>query len=110
MIKSHGLLWVSNAIKHKNKLHIKNTKIRTTQNEARYKTYRNHLKRILYKAEKNYYPNLFSANKSNIKKRSILKDIINKKTSLQIQSRFKLNDGSVITDQAIICEKLNNLS
>ena len=28
--------------------------------------------------------------------------------SLQIQSRFKLNDGSVTTDKTIICEKFNN--
>ena len=39
---------------------------------------------------------------------SILKGIINKKKSLQIQSRFKLNDGSVTTDKTIICEKFNN--
>ena len=79
------------------------------QNETRYKTYRNRLKRILYKAEKDYYSNLISANKSNMKKTwSILKGIINKKKSLQIQSRFKLNDGSVTTDKTIICEKFNN--
>ena len=36
---------------------------------------------------------------------SILKGIINKKKSLQIQSKFQLNDGSVSTDKTIICEK-----
>ena len=64
--------WLSdglrNAIKQKNKLYIKSIKIRTAQNETRYKTYRNHIKRILYKAEKDYYCNLISANKSNMKK------------------------------------------
>ena len=105
--------WLSdglrNAIKQKNKLYIKSIRIRTAQNETRYKTYRNHLKRILYKAEKDYYSNLISANKSNMKKTwSILKGIINKKKRLQIQSRFKLNNGSVTTDKTIICEKFNN--
>ena len=64
--------WLSdglrNAIKQKNKLYIKSIKIKTAQNETRYKTYRNHLKRILYKAEKDYYSDLISPNKSNMKK------------------------------------------
>ena len=81
--------WLSeglqNAIKHKNKLYIKSIKTKCAHNETKYKTYRNKLKQILYKAEKEYYSNLISANKSNMKKTwSILKDIINKKKSQQI--------------------------
>ena len=104
--------WLSdglrNAIKQKNKLYIKSIKIRTAQNETRYKTYRNHLKRIFYKAENDYYSNLISANKSNMKKNlAYFKRYYQQENSLQIQSRFKSNDGSVTTDKAIICEKFN---
>ena len=104
--------WLSdglrNAIKQKNKLYIKSIKIRTAQNETRYKTYRNYLKRILNKAEKDYYSNLISANKSNMKKMVYFKRYYQQEKSLQIQSRFKLNDGSVTTDKTIICEKIND--
>ena len=95
--------------KTKNKLYIKSIKTKCAHNETKYKTYRNKLKQILYKAEKEYYSDLISANKSNMKITwSILKDIINKKKSQQIQSRFELNDGSITTNKAVICEKFNN--
>ena len=98
-----------NAIKHKNKLYIKSIKTKCAHNETKYKTYRNKLKQILYKADKEYYSDLISANKSKMKKTwSILKYIINKKKSQQIQSRFKLNDGSITTNKAVIFEKFNN--
>ena len=67
--------WLSeglrNAIKHKNKLYIKSIKTKCAHNETKYKTYRNNLKQILYKAEKEYYSDLISANKSNMKKNMV---------------------------------------
>ena len=45
----------------------KSIKTKCAHNETKYKTYRNKLKQILYKTEKEYYSDLISANKSNMK-------------------------------------------
>ena len=105
--------WLSeglrNAIKHNNKLYIESIKTKCALDETKYKTYRNKLKQVLYQAEKEYYSDLISANMSNMKNTwSILKDIINKKKSQQMQAMFKLKDGSITTNKAVICEKFNN--
>ena len=98
------------SIKHKNKLYHKNLKCKTAYNEVMYKTYRNKLKHVLAKAEKDHYANLLEANKSNMKKTwGILKDIINKNKANKVQSQFKLNDGSITSNKLIISEKFNDL-
>ena len=74
-----------------------------------YKTYRNKLKHVLAKAEKDHYANLLVAHKSNMKKTwGILKDIINKNKANKVQSQFKLNDGSITSNKLIISEKFND--
>ena len=80
---SHRKPWLTDglrqAIKTKNKLYRKNLKVKSCYNEMKYKTYRNKLRHILLKQEKNYYAELLQANRSNMKKTwSILKSLVNK--------------------------------
>ena len=42
--------------------------MKSSYNECKYKTYRNHLTRVLKWAEKKHYAELLEANKSNLKK------------------------------------------
>ena len=81
--------WLSkglrNAIKQKNKLHIKSVTIKSAQKETTYKTHRNELKQM-YKTD----AQVLRLQKSDMKKtRYILKGIINKK----IQSRSNAIDA-----------------
>ena len=74
-----------------------------------YTTYRNKLKNVLIKAERDYFTKLLDANKSNMKKTwSILKQVINKKKRSKIETQFKLDDETVTSDQRIISEKFND--
>ena len=74
-----------------------------------YTTYRNKLKHILLKAEKDHYASLLESYKSNMKKTwGILKEIINKNKVRKIQEQFKLSDGSVTFNKLIISEKFND--
>ena len=67
------------------------------------------MKKILCKAEKEYYSQLIEANKSNMKKTwSILKEIINKSKSSKLQSQFRLSDNTLTSDQSVISEKFND--
>ena len=73
------------------------------------KTYRNKLKNVLAKAEKDHFAKLLEANKSNMKKTwMILKDIINKNRQSRVQSQFKISDGSTISNKQMISEKFND--
>ena len=72
-----------------------------------YTTYRNKLKHILLKAEKDHYASLLESYKSNIKTWGILKEIINKNKVRKIQVQFNLSDGSVTCNKLIISEKFN---
>ena len=97
------------SIKHKNKLFYKHLRFRTAYNEIMYTTYRDKLKKILIKAEKNYYTELLTKYKGNLKKTwSILKQVINKRKRSKVQSEFKFNDGSTTRDKAIISESFND--
>ena len=105
--------WLSDGlkacIKEKNKLYYKNLKFRTAYNELKYTTYRNKLKSILIKAEKDYYSKLLDANKGNMRKTwGIIKDIINKNRNKKIQTQFKVNDELITTDKTLISEKFND--
>ena len=80
---SHRKPWLIDglrqAIKTKNKLYRKNLKVKSCYNEMKYKTYRNKLRHIWLKQEKNYYAELLQDNRSNMKKTwSILKSLVNK--------------------------------
>ena len=97
------------SIKHNNKLYHKSLKYKTAYNEIMYKTFRNKLKHVLVKAEKDHYAKLLEANKSNMKKTwGILKNIINRNKTKKIQSQFKLNDGSITSNKLVISDKFND--
>ena len=75
----------------------------------KYKTYRNKLRHILLKQEKNYYAELLQTYRSNVKKTwSILKSLVNKGIKKQFQAQFKMNDGSITNDKITISEKFND--
>ena len=105
--------WLSdglkNSIRHKIHLCHKSIIFRTAYNETTYKTYRNKLKNVLAKAEKDHFAKLLEANKSNMKKTwMILKDIINNNRQSRVQSQFKISDGSTISNKQMISEKFND--
>ena len=96
-------------IKHKNKLYYKSIKYRNAYNELKYTTYRNKLKKILIKAEKEHYRKLLNSNKSNMRKTwNILKTIINKNRKKKVQSQFKIGDNEITKNKNLISEKFNN--
>ena len=98
-----------NCIRQKNKLHIEFKKYGTARNEIRYKKYRNRLNHSLILAEKTHYADILDKNKNNIAKTwKILKTIINKNKVKQVQTKFKVNDGSLITDKFAISTKFND--
>ena len=97
------------AIKTKNKLYRKSVIIKSSYNESTYKRYRNKLRRVLLSEEKRYHAELFHKNKNNMKKTwLILKNIVNKGISKRVQSTFKINDDTIVSDKAIISEKFND--
>ena len=74
----------------------------------KHKTYRNKLRHILLKQEKNYYAELLQAYGTNMKKIwSILKSLVTKGIKKQIHAKFKMSAGS-ITNDIMISEKFNN--
>ena len=110
MPKSPGYLRVCEGpYEQKNKLYRKSIRIKTSYNESTYKMYRNNLKKILLKEQKNYFAKSLEYNKGNLKKTwAILKGIINQNKYKQTQSRFKLSDGQTTADKQIISEKFND--
>ena len=105
--------WLSESlricIKRKNHLYYKSIKHRTAYNELMYSMYRNKLKKILMKSEKDYYSKMLEANKGNMKKTwSILKQIINKKKYNKLQTEFKLSDDTITSNKSLISEKFND--
>lgn len=96
-------------IRYKNRLYYNNIKFRNAYNELLYTNYKNKLKCILNKAEKDYYQNLLSANKSNMRKTwNTLKNIINKNRSKKVQSQFRISSNEVTSDKALIAKKFND--
>ena len=96
------------AIKEKNRLYIQSIKHKTIENELRYHNYKKILKRLMNKAEKEHYDNLFKENVNNLKKSwSIIKEVINRKKSSASISKFLIN-GNIVEDNKIICEGFND--
>ena len=96
--------WLSdaiiNSIRNKNRLYHKYKKIPSVRNEIIYETFRNKLNHVLKFAEKKYYKDLIISHRDNAwKSWSIIKKIINKHRKPSIQSKFQLNDGTVIGDK-----------
>ena len=85
--------WLSdalrNSIKLKNKLYYKYRKISSVYNETCYKSYKQILQKTLIAAEKQYYHELVTRNKDNMKKSwGIIKDIINKNKNPVHRTKF----------------------
>ena len=74
-----------------------------------YKSYRNKLNHIVKVAEKQDYSGLLNNCQDNIKKSwQIIKGIVNRYKSNQLQTKFKLNNGSFTTDGYVISNKFND--
>ena len=96
---------LKNSIKIKNKMYISYQKCGSSYNEIKYKDYKNKLNKLIKLAEKKYYQDKLEINKSNMKKTwGIIKEVIGKNKSNQIQSRLKSSDGKDITDKYVISE------
>ena len=97
-----------NHIKTKNKLHVKFKTNVCDHTEILYKRFRNRLNHLMRKAEKQHYSDLITANKGNMKKTwQIIKGIINKRKNNSVQTRFKGNNGLIVTDGKAIAEAFN---
>ena len=97
------------SIKIKNKLYVEWLKVNTTANEVTYENYRNKLHHVLKYAERKHFQDILDKNKNDIKKTwQIFKSIVNKNKRTQVNSKFKLNNGSFITDKAISSSKFND--
>ena len=100
---------IRNSIRNKNKLYHKYKKIPSVRNEIIYKSFRNQLNHVLKFAEKKYYKDLIISHRYNARKSwSIIEKIINKHRKPSIQSKFQLNDGTVIDDKKLITESFKN--
>ena len=96
------------SIKEKNKLYKRQKKTCNPVHEKEYKTYRNQLNRIMSKAERAHYEKLLNDNKSNLKKSwQILKDVINKKQTSSLCTKFKISD-CITSDSDKIAKGFNN--
>ena len=95
------------SIKTKNKLYIKSIKHPNLFNINNYKKYRNKLHSILRKYERDYYDQLLSLNKSNLRKSwQIIKDVINRNRNKATCNEFNINNKCV-TDNAEIADSFN---
>ena len=66
-----------------------------------YKKYHNKLNHVLKCAERKHFRDILDKNKQDIKTWQIFKSIVNKTKRAQVNPKFKLNNGSFITDKAI---------
>ena len=89
-------------------MYKKSLNVPTTSNIRAYKQYRNKLNSLLAQAEKQYYHDLFTANKCNIRKSwQIIKRLINKSSAVSAQSVFKHNN-ILLSDGKEIANVFNN--
>ena len=96
------------SIKKKNKLYRRYIKTKNKEKELEYKKYRNRLNSLMFNAEKDYYDQLITENKNNMRKSwRTLKNIINKKKDSGCSSRFMVNNR-IITDKKEICNGFNS--
>ncbi len=98
--------WLTEAlkvsIKTKNKLFAKLQKTPTSENEMRYKRYRNKLHHLLKITEKSHFQKLFEENKNNAKKSwDIIKDIIGRKKQITSNKSFMSGNKIIENDKEI---------
>ena len=101
---------LSNACKKQKTLYKRFLKDRTTENEMKYKAYKNKLTSIKRYSEKEYYSRLLEKNKNDIKATwKTLNKIINKaRTTSNYPDEFKDDNGSSITNSNNIVNNFNN--
>ena len=81
------------AIKRKNEMYRRSLRSGCIEHEAEYKMYRNKLNSLIDIAEKDYYDNLLTLNKTNLKKTwNILKEVINSRKQTASCSKFMVNN------------------
>ena len=105
--------WLSealkNSIRHKNKLYLKYTKVRSAFNEDCYKKYKSKLQHLLKVAEKQYFHDLITRYRNNAKKSwEVIKTIINGYKKTTSQTKFKLDENHTTTDKKVIADKFND--
>ena len=84
--------------------------MKSVANEMNYKSYRNKLNHIVKVAEKQHYSELLNNCQDDIKKSwQIIKGIVNRNKSNQLQTKFKLNNGNFTTDGYVISNKFNDI-
>jgi hypothetical protein len=92
----------------KSNLYLKYIKNPNPTTKKTFITYRNKFKTVKIKAERNYYAAEFLKYNKDIKKTwSIIKSIVNSKTSDTIIESLSVN-GQPITNSELIAEKFNN--
>jgi hypothetical protein len=104
--------WLSNGLKssirRKNKLYYIFKKYHTTENEKRYKLYRNKLTQLIRNAKRDHYNLLLNENQSNVKQKwYIIKEIINKKNNSSFPTHFNINNSKT-NNKHIIANAFNN--
>ena len=104
--------WLSRGLKKsiatKNKLYLKSLKTKSEEDIMHYKAYKVSLKKLMKNAERQHYQTLLSSNKENMKKLwVIIKDVINKKKSSNVPSKFSFGD-EVVIDKNVISNKFND--
>ena len=96
------------SIKVKNKLYKRSLKMKTLYSKKIYLEYKHKLCSLLRKLEREYYDTLFTQFKSNLKKSwSLIKGVINKKTTKCTQVKFNIN-GLLTSDGKEIVNAFNN--
>ena len=95
------------SIKIKNKLYLKTQKTESDEAVVKYKIYKSQLRKLLRITERKHYEQLIQENRSNSKKMwAIIKDVIAKKRSTKIQSKFKIGN-KLITNENQIANHFN---
>ena len=90
------------------KLYRTYKRFETRQNKKAYNTYKNALTTELRNTEKQYYQENLLKNKNNLKKTwSIIKSVISRKKTQQLNDTFKDKD-KLITDNNLIVGKFND--
>ena len=98
--------WLSDSLKKqiriKNQLYRQYKRTDDANIHIIYKRFRNKLNGLLFKAEKEHYSKVLNENKNNIKKSwTILKQIINKKGTHKVNSRFRISNGLTMDKKTI---------
>lgn len=102
---SHAVL---NSIRRKDALYRNYLQKKTDSSNAKYKTFKNKLTKVIRAAKKMYYENLFLEVKGDLRKTwSIIKSVINNGSANSSSPKELLIDGHLTTETSIIVDKFN---